>query len=107
MNMLMPSHLLAQRFWKRLLPIAGAGYVLTLGVAPEARKCGVTGGGLLSIAERWMARAALAHVFVDTTERNVRAVDFYHRMGYSDVDRRWGQLLLAKTIVENAPHPPK
>lgn len=88
-----PAHLLAARAFGELLPPAGVGYVLTIGVTPDA---GLRGRALLAALEGALLAAGARELWVDTEEGNAAALRLYAGAGYQPVARRWGQVLLRK-----------
>jgi len=99
-NLLDPRHVLARRRWESRIPPAGAGYVLTIGVTSRAS---VRGRALLDALEDAFAESGALESWVDTEATNGRALAFYGRCGYREVDRAFGQVLLAKAL-EPRPH---
>lgn len=61
--------------------------ILNLAVEPAAREHGV-GGDLLSAALAYGAKAAVASVFLEVRESNLRARRFYERRGFAVTGRR-------------------
>lgn len=96
----MPLHVLARRRWEKVIPTAGIGYVLTLGVAravvPSASP--VRGATILMELEDWFKKAGCSESWVDTELSNQRALAFYARVGYLEVRRDFGQCLLKKKL---------
>ena len=96
----MPRHVLARRRWESLIPHEAIGYVLTLGVAsavvPSARTR--RGSELLADLEAWFVNQGATASFVDTELSNRRAHEFYLRVGYLELSRDHGQVLLRKPL---------
>jgi [ribosomal protein S18]-alanine N-acetyltransferase len=82
------------------------GHVITIDVAPKARRSGV-GSLLLLAAEDRLAAAGIHAVGLETAVDNVSALSFYKRHGYS-VTRTWPRyyangvdaLVLEKELLE-------
>lgn len=64
----------------------GHGHIITLDVAPAARRRAV-GTMLMEAAENWMRRQGGTAVFLETAEDNLPAQAFYLRRGYSKLRR--------------------
>jgi len=58
------------------------GYVVTLDVAPEFRRCGVA-GRVMDEMERRAAEARAAHMELHVFAENDAAIQFYERRGYT------------------------
>lgn len=97
----MPRHVLARRRWESVIPKDGIGYVLTLGAAravvPSASR--LRGSEILAELEAWFVKNGCSESWVDTELSNQRALAFYARVGYVEVRRDFGQVLLKKTLV--------
>jgi hypothetical protein len=100
----MPGHLLARRRWESAIPHEGIGYVLTLGTARAVLPGALTrpGSAVLSELEAWFVVQGARASFVDTELSNERAHAFYLRMGYLEVSRDYGQVLLQKPLSLSA-----
>lgn len=98
---LMPQRLLARRAWEKVIPYTGIGYVLTIGVAPVVPKP-ARGRDVLANLESWFIQRGCTESWLDTEAANVRALEFYKRLGYKEVSRRYGQILLAKQLVDRS-----
>jgi hypothetical protein len=97
----MPGHVLARRRWESAIPHEGIGYVLTLGAARAIIPGSNTrrGGALLAELEAWFVAQGAQASWVDTELSNQRAHAFYLRMGYLEVSRDYGQVLLQKPLL--------
>jgi hypothetical protein len=96
----MPRHVLARRRWESVIPQVGIGYVLTLGVARSVTPAAITPSGksILAELEAWFVGQHCDESWVDTELSNQRAHAFYLRVGYVEVARDFGQVLLKKTL---------
>lgn len=59
----------------------GAGEIVLIGVVDGARMRGA-GRGLMTAALEWLAAKGVATVRVKTQVKNLRAMNFYHRLGF-------------------------
>jgi GNAT superfamily N-acetyltransferase len=100
----MPSHVLARRRWETVIPREGIGYVLTLGAARAVVPGASTlrGSAVLAELEAWFLAQGARACWVDTELSNERAHAFYLRMGYLEVSRDYGQVLLYKPLALSA-----
>jgi hypothetical protein len=96
----MPMHVLARRRWENVIPSEGIGYVLTLGSASAvvASSQAPRGQVVLAELEDWFLESGGSACWVDTELSNQRAHAFYLRMGYVEVRRDFGQVLLQKQL---------
>ncbi len=87
--------------------------LLTLAVAPEARRAGVA-ASLLARGEAALARAGVAEVFLEVAADNVAARALYARAGYAEAGVRRGYyrapdgtardaLVLRRALASRAP----
>jgi ribosomal-protein-alanine N-acetyltransferase len=67
--------------------IAGEAEVLSIGVRPAGRRCGVA-ARLLAHLEQAVADRLGRQIFLDVAADNVAAIAAYHRAGYRETDRR-------------------
>lgn len=67
--------------------IAGEAEILTIGVAPDARRTGA-GGALLRAALAEAAGRGAALVFLEVSEANATARRLYERHGFTEMGRR-------------------
>lgn len=67
--------------------VAGEAELLTLAVAPEARRCG-TGRGLLAAFERTAHRRGASACFLEVAADNRAALGLYRAAGYTEAGRR-------------------
>jgi hypothetical protein len=97
----MPLHLLARQKWEALIPRASIGYVLTLGSARSfvPNSTAARGGLVLGALEQWFLARGCVASWVDTELSNRRAHGFYLKLGYREVSRDFGQVLLQKTLA--------
>jgi hypothetical protein len=95
-NLLAPLHLLARRSWESVIPLAGVGYVLTIGVTDGSPVRGVE---VLRALEREFQTRGACESWVDTERSNSRAVEFYVRNGYQIASERFGQVLLSRRLA--------
>lgn len=61
--------------------------LLTIGIQPEARRCGAA-RQLLEVAETALAEADVRRVFLEVSVANAAARALYDRAGYSQIGRR-------------------
>ena len=96
----MPRHVLARRRWENVIPSQGIGYVLTLGSASAvvASSQAPRGRTVLAELEDWFVERGCSASWVDTELSNRRAHAFYVRVGYVEVSRDFGQVLLNKQL---------
>ena len=86
-----------------------AGWILTLGVLPEFRRCGIA-NALLAACEQQMG---MPQVKLTVRRSNTAAISLYQKMGYSQVDI-WSKyyqggedgLVLARTMDKNKQETP-
>lgn len=97
----MPSHVLSRRRFEATIPHDGIGYVLTLGSARAVVKGANAprGSEILAELEEWFEARGARESWVDTELSNRRAHEFYLRVGYTEVARAFGQVLLKKSLA--------
>ena len=61
--------------------------VMTIGVRPEARGCGL-GAALLDTLLRWAAAAGAHEIFLDVRPSNAAAIGLYESRGFVEIGRR-------------------
>ena len=93
-----PSHLLSRRAWESQIPRQYIGYILTIGVQHSTEAPPEAGAKILTYLETRFRQAGCIEAWVDTEDKNQRAVRFYKKHGYELVSRRFGHCLFRKRI---------
>ena len=78
----------------------GAGEIVLIGVVEGARRQGA-GRALMTAALEWFASKTVATVRVKTQVKNLRAMNFYHRLGFDlhSTDMTMGCIIAAERVV--------
>jgi len=70
-----------------VLAVGGEAEILTLGVLPRFRRCGVAGRLLAWVADR-LSRAGCQRLLLEVAEDNAAARAFYGKLGFVQIGRR-------------------